>query len=101
MTKKVPQSPSRIKRNKLATQPPRQHFLKPGVLTITIEELAPLIGKSVSSIRSDMARNPERLPKWFKCPGGAKRPLWLVRTVELFIEKQAARCGVEIERGES
>jgi hypothetical protein len=71
-----------------------KRFVRDELRSLTIDQLAPLIGKSVSSIRSDMSRHPERLPKWWKCPGGAKRPLWFVSTVECFIEEHAARCGV-------
>ena len=84
-------------RGKPAPSLERQYGVKVEVLTLTIDELAPLIGKSVSSIRSDMSRHPERLPKWWKCPGGAKRALWLVSTVEEFIVEQAARCGAGVK----
>ena len=77
----------------------RQGAVKDEVLTLTIEQVAPLFGKSVSSIRSDMSRRPESLPKWFKCPG-TKRPLWLVKTVERYIEEQAARFGVAAAEAE-
>lgn len=94
MKKKGKRESVSTQRSKPAPALERQYRVKDQVLSLTIDELAPLIGKSVSSIRSDMSRHPERLPKWWKCPEGAKRPLWLVSTVEAFIEEQAARCGV-------
>ena len=86
---------------KQADGPPPHIKVKNEVRTLTIDELAQIIHKSVASIRSDMSRHPERLPRWWKCPGGAKRPLWLVSTVEAFIEQHAARCGASDEDAKS
>ena len=62
------------------------------VITLTIEQLAEILKKSPKTIRSDMVRSPNSLPRWFKC-AGAKKPLWLQATVTQFLEEQARRDG--------
>ena len=59
--------------------------------TLNIEELAAKIGKSPRTVRTDMVRRPEAIPRWFKLPG-ARRPLWLESTVDAFLLEQAGRA---------
>lgn len=95
MKKAIPRSGKKVigakREDAIEDRPPVKDRVRQ---SLTIDELSQIIHKSVASIRSDMSRHPERLPNWWKCPGGAKRPLWLVSTVEAFIEKHAARSGV-------
>lgn len=93
MKKAIPRSGKKVIGAKREDAIEDRPAVKDEVRSLTIDELSRLIHKSVASIRSDMSRHPERLPIWWKCPGGAKRPLWLVSTVEAFIEKHAARSG--------
>ena len=93
MKKSMPRSGKKMIGVKLEDAIEDRPAVKDEVRSLTIDQLSRLIHKSVASIRSDMSRHPERLPIWWKCPGGAKRPLWLVSTVEAFIEKHAARSG--------
>lgn len=59
---------------------------------LQIGELAALLGKKVSSVRTDMVRRRESLPPWFKLPG-SRKPLWLESTVQDFVLRQAQREG--------
>ena len=56
---------------------------------LDIDQLAQLIRKSRKTIASDMTRNPERIPPWFKLPG-SKKPLWFRETVSAFLQNCAA-----------
>lgn len=62
------------------------------MITLSIEQLAEILKKSPKTIRSDMVRSPNSIPRWFKC-AGAKKPLWLHSTVTQFVEEQARRDG--------
>ena len=62
------------------------------VKPIDIEELAKRLGKAKKTIRTDMVRRPESLPRWFKLPK-SRKPLWLESTVDDFLLEQAARAG--------
>jgi hypothetical protein len=59
---------------------------------IDISELALILKKSPSTIRSDMVRAPARLPPSFTMPGSRKR-LWLLETVEAYVMANAAKAG--------
>ena len=61
--------------------------------TMTIVEVAKLLGKTVGTVRYDMCRRPGRLPKWFKAPGGSRKPLWLSSTVFQFLIENAEKFG--------
>lgn len=56
--------------------------------TMNIEELAARIGKSPKTVRTDMVRRPDALPRWFKLPG-ARKPLWMESTVDQFLLEHA------------
>jgi hypothetical protein len=58
---------------------------------LDISQLAQMIRKTRKSIASDMTRNPERIPPWFKLPG-SKKPLWFRETVDAFVRKCAERA---------
>ena len=62
--------------------------------TLTLAEVAAIIGKTPATLRYDMCRHPERVPAHFKLPG-SRTPLWLVATVEQFLAAQARRYGAE------
>jgi len=64
--------------------------------TISIEQLAGILHRSVATLRSDMVRNPASLPPSFKCPG-SRRPLWLAATVSAFVEDLARKAGAHPE----
>ncbi|PUV69517.1 hypothetical protein DDK19_04155 [Pseudomonas aeruginosa] len=51
---------------------------------LTIEELAQFLQKSVTSIRSDVSRNPQSLPPICRLPG-TRRLLWRVEDVERWL----------------
>ena len=59
-------------------------------------QLAQRLGKTVTSISTDMTRKPGSLPRWFKLPG-CKAPMWLETTVDEFIIKSAERAGATPE----
>ena len=46
------------------------------VKTLTAEDLAPLLGRAVSTIKTDSRRKPESLPPRLRIPG-SNRLLWL------------------------
>ena len=56
--------------------------------TMVANEVASLFGKTPKTLRYDMSRHPERLPKWFKLPG-SRKPLWLRETVLEFLRSHA------------
>ncbi len=51
---------------------------------LTVEELSSYLHKSVSSIRSDVTRNPQSLPPICRLPG-TKRLLWRREDVEFWL----------------
>lgn len=51
------------------------------------EDLAPLLGRAVSTIKTDVRRRPETLPPRFKVPG-SNRLMWLEADVLAWIEEQ-------------
>ena len=52
------------------------------------DELARLLKRKPSTVTTDMARNPERVPPFFKLPG-SKRPLWYRETVDAWVAVHA------------
>lgn len=53
-------------------------------LTMTLEELAATLGKTVSTIRTQLVRVPAMLPPPVRIPG-TRRLLWRRRDVEAFL----------------
>ena len=51
------------------------------------EDLAPLLGRAVSTIKTDVRRRPQTLPPRFKIPG-SNRVMWLEADVLAWIEAQ-------------
>jgi len=51
------------------------------------EDLAPLLGRAASTIKTDVRRRPETLPPRFKIPG-SNRVMWLEADVLAWIEAQ-------------
>ena len=51
------------------------------------EDLAPLLGRAVTTIKTDVRRRPETLPPRFKIPG-SNRVMWLEADVLAWIEAQ-------------
>ena len=51
---------------------------------LTVDQLSAFLQKSVSSIRSDVTRNPRALPPICRLPG-TKRLLWRVQDVEAWL----------------
>lgn len=58
--------------------------------TLKPEDLVPLVGRSVSTIKVDARRRPETLPPRFKIPG-SRRLLWLESDVRAWVEKHRAK----------
>lgn len=58
--------------------------------TLTAEDLAPLLGRAVSTIKTDVRRRPETLPPRLQIPGST-RLLWLEQDVVEWIEKLRQR----------
>ena len=54
--------------------------------TLGPEELAPILRRSVSSVKQDARRRPHTLPPRVKIPG-SKQLLWLASDVEEFLMK--------------
>jgi len=50
------------------------------------EDLAPLLGRAVSTIKTDVRRRPETLPPRFRIPG-SNRVMWLESDVLEWIQK--------------
>lgn len=50
------------------------------VKTLTPEDLAPLLGRAVNTIKTDVRRRPETLPPRLRIPG-SNRLLWLEQDV--------------------
>lgn len=53
---------------------------------LSVDQLAELIHKSPSSVRSDASRNPSTLPPICRLPGN-KRLLWRIEDVSAWFEK--------------
>lgn len=53
------------------------------------EDLAPLLGRAASTIKTDVRRRPETLPPRFKVPG-SNRLMWLEADVLAWIEQHRA-----------
>lgn len=53
--------------------------------TLTAEDLAPLLHRSVDTIKTDVRRRPETLPPRLRIPG-SNRLMWLERDVLEWIE---------------
>ena len=51
---------------------------------ITIEDLAPILRKSVHSVRNDLSRNPDALPPRCRLPG-TLRNLWRLEDVSAWL----------------
>lgn len=54
--------------------------------TLTVEDLAPLLHRSVETLRRDVNRRPESLPPRLRIPG-SKRLLWLEQDVAEWLRK--------------
>lgn len=54
--------------------------------TLTAEDLSPLLGRAVSTIKTDVRRRPETLPPRLRIPGST-RLIWLERDVIDWINK--------------
>lgn len=54
------------------------------VKTLTPEDLAPILGRSVATIKADSRRKPESLPPRLRIPGSRKL-LWLEEDVQAWI----------------
>lgn len=54
--------------------------------TITVEELAEVIGRKASTIRADIHRRPSTLPPRLRIPGST-RLLWLESDVRSWLEQ--------------
>jgi len=59
---------------------------------LDIHELGQLIKRTPRTITTDLVRHPERVPPYFKLPG-ARKPLWLKRTVNAFLRSHAELAG--------
>lgn len=64
-----------------------QKLLDPALRTLTVEDLAQVLRKSVASIQSDLVRNPECLPPVVRIKG-SKRLLWREVDVKSWLEDQ-------------
>ena len=51
---------------------------------LTVDDLAKLLRRSVSTVRSDVTRRPETLPPPVRVPGG-RRVLWRAEDVQAWI----------------
>lgn len=58
--------------------------------TLTPDDLAPLLGRAVSTIKTDVRRRPESLPPRLQIPG-SKQLLWLEQDVVEWIQKLRQR----------
>lgn len=67
-------------------------------IVLTIEDLSKLIHKSVSSIHSDLIRNPKSLPPHFKLPS-SRRILFRLSDVDSWIESFIVRQPDSKRRG--
>jgi predicted DNA-binding transcriptional regulator AlpA len=56
------------------------------IRTLTPEELAPILGRAASTIRTDVRRRPQTLPPRLRIPG-SNRLLWLETDVAEWFEK--------------
>lgn len=54
--------------------------------TLTAEELAPLLRRSATTIRTDVRRRPETLPPRMRLPG-SNRLMWLESDVVTWLEQ--------------
>lgn len=59
---------------------------------LTVNQLSSYLHKSVSSIRSDVTRNPQALPPICRLPG-TKRLLWRVEDLEAWLAEHVVGCG--------
>lgn len=57
------------------------------VKMLRAEDLVPLLGRAVSTIKTDARRRPETLPPRFKIPG-SNRLRWLEADVLAWVEEQ-------------
>ncbi len=70
-----------------------------GCRLLTVEQLSPIIRKSVASIRSDVGRNPKTLPPICRLPGN-KKLLWREQDVLEWIERHVVRIDrIEADAG--
>lgn len=53
---------------------------------MTAEDLAPLLGRAVSTIKTDARRRPQSLPPRLKIPGSS-RLLWLEQDVAEWLDR--------------
>lgn len=62
---------------------------------LTVEELAPLLRRSVASVYSDLRRNPKSIPPHF-CLPGSRRKFWNKEVVIEWLRKNGAFNGLSI-----
>ena len=55
------------------------------IKTLTPEDLAPILGRAVTTIKTDARRKPESLPPRLRIPG-SKKLLWLQSDVEAWLK---------------
>lgn len=60
------------------------------VKMLKAEDLAPLVGRAASTIKTDARRRPESLPPRFRIPG-SNRLMWLEADVLEWINEQSKR----------
>ena len=53
--------------------------------TLTVSDLAALLGRSVATLKSDVSRRPETLPPRLVVPG-TKAVMWLEADVQVWLE---------------
>lgn len=58
---------------------------------LTVDQLSAFLQKTVTSIRSDVTRNPQSLPPICRLPG-TKRLLWRVEDVEAWLAEYVVGC---------
>lgn len=68
-------------------------MLEIDVTVLTVEQLARLVHKSPSSIRSDVSRNPNSLPPICRLPG-CKRLLWRLQDVDAWMASHVDRTTI-------
>ena len=65
-------------------------MLEAHATVLSVDQLAKLVHKSPSSVRSDASRNPSALPPICRLPGN-KRLLWRLEDVQAWLEKYVDR----------
>ena len=68
------------------------------VRILKIDDVAARVGKKRTSASTDMSRNPDALPPYFKLPG-CRQPLWLEETVDAWLLAQAKKANALPQKG--